>query len=112
MKRFLRVVDGWRLAAAIACVAVAVLAIFSVKLWVDLNDLVEQNSQEAVEACFREATSNPILIRMLRELEALAPTEQARQDIRNFSRVSYANAPTLRECRGLAASLGVNGRQR
>lgn len=118
-KGLLGFLDSWRLAVAISCVALALLTVFSVKLWVDLRHIVDARAEEfqasnsqQVERCFGNATQGPALRRVLVELEMLARTERAKQDVRNFLRVNEVNTPTIRECRQLADNLGVNRERR
>ena len=106
--------DTWKFAAGVAFVAIAFLALFSIKLWVDLDQVVEQRLEEAraadretVNRCFSSAAQGPALRRVLAAVERETTDPVARADLREFRRLNAINTPTIRECRQLAERLNV-----
>lgn len=106
--------DSWRLAAGVAFVFLVALLIFDLKLWVDLNNVVDArlkeaaaSDQQAVDRCIASATNTPALLHVLDIVERQAMSPEEFTAVRNFKRVSVANAATVKECRVLADKLGV-----
>ena len=119
--RFLDFFDSSRLAIGIAFVAIALLTVFSFKLWYDLDKTVRQveklletrleeakaSDQAAVSRCFSSATQGPALRRILLAIEQESEDPEAKAAAREFRRLNELNSPTIRECRQLAKKLKV-----
>lgn len=113
-ERFLDIFDTARLGLAIASVVMVVLILFVLKLWIDLNGIVEARAQEArianeqqVAGCFAAAAQAPPLRQVLVAVEREF-NEDAVVALREFIRLNLVNSPTIRDCRQLADDLGVS----
>lgn len=106
--------DTWHVAAAVAAVALAVMLLFVLKLWVDLDNVVDARAQEArvanetqVAACFAGAAQSPALRAVLVAVEREFMDPRATEALRNFIQLNLLNSPTIRDCRQLATDLDV-----
>lgn len=106
--------DSWRIAAGVAFIAITILALWSFKLWVDLNNVIEErieatkaSDRDSVRRCFSSAAQGPALRRVLIALENDLTTEEGKEALRDFRRISALNSPTIHECRRLADQLNV-----
>lgn len=107
-------IKSTRFAIAAAWVFLVVVALFSLRTSADVQELLDARLREArsadaqqVENCVQRAVQTPALQRLLNAISMELNDPLAREDARNFARVSAANTPTLSECRGLAKRLGV-----
>ena len=112
--RFLDFIDTWKLAAGVAFVAIALLTIWDLKLWVDLNNVVEDraielqaSNQEQVNNCFNAVAQGPALRRALRAIERELEDPLGQIYVRDLLEINARNTPTLAECTTLAVALGI-----
>jgi hypothetical protein len=106
--------DSWRIAAGVAFIAITILALWSFKLWVDLNEVLEDRveaeqaaDRESVRRCFSSAAQGPAIRRVLIALENDLTSDEGKEALRDFRRISALNSPTILECRRLADQLNV-----
>jgi hypothetical protein len=93
-------------ALGVAFVAIALLAVFSLKLYFDLRHVVQARTAEAqvanqrqINDCFAQASEVPALERALLSVK---PTDA----VRDYLSLREVNAPTFADCRQLARQLG------
>lgn len=121
MAHVVRKLDTVKLGAAFLMLVILLLALFSIKLWGDLNRTVdkldaivearlmeaEAADQQQVDRCYASATQGPILRRVLQALENDVVDARGKADIQEFRRLSLLNTPTIKDCRALAKRLKV-----
>lgn len=120
--------DGPRVVIGAFALFLAGLTILGILLWSDqrqvsqkledqivrINEIAKENrdradsaNQETVTRCFSSAATGPALRKVLAAIEAETMDPVAKENLRNFRRLSEENASTLAECRALAKRLHV-----